>query len=146
MSDRPVVWTPEALRERARRMHAAVLAFQADMADAKHRGVLPDGDPQLAAWRGWRDAWSKWYADTTESTWWWGGTGATLDEFSTDLEKWRRWFVARFERPASGVVPEATRAVPIADVVLGRGSGPGATIGLVVGAAVLAFVIARVTR
>lgn len=109
-SSEPWIWTPGALQDRAKRLHSDILIFNSDMAKAKDKGVVPEG--QLTAWRAYRDGWSSWYGNTSASTWLWSATASVLQDYESKLLAWREWYLVNVGVP-SGVGPSTVEGPSI---------------------------------
>lgn len=101
-SSEPLIWTPGALQDRAKRLHSDILVFQEDMSHPAVGKIIPVS--QLAAWRAYRDGWSDWYGQTSASTWLWSATASTLQDYENKLAGWRDWYALNVGQPA-GIGP-----------------------------------------
>jgi len=98
--NQPMIWTPDARKELARRTHADMLTFNEGMALAKSRELLPTGE--IEAWRLFRDGWSRWFGDTSGSTWLWDSSVAVVEGYANQLAEWRKKYVTWTGTPAPG--------------------------------------------
>lgn len=105
MADRPLVLTPEFLRDRATEINVSIVQFNDDLIQQKKAGKLADDAPKLKAWRAFRDRWLQWYAGTDWWTWAWGATNAALDAYTSQMHDWVKWYSRAFAVPPTGAPP-----------------------------------------
>lgn len=105
MADRPLIQTPEFLRERAHEINTSLVQFNDDLIQQKKAGKLADDAPKLKAWRAFRDRWLAWYSDSSWWTWTWGATNATLDAYASQMVDWLRWYSRAFAEAPTGAAP-----------------------------------------
>jgi hypothetical protein len=87
----PWIQSPGFLQDRARKVHAGLLALN-ETFDALVRGKrLSSTDPKYKQWKALLSAWGKWYGDTSGSTWWFNSADATLESYELALNNWTNW-------------------------------------------------------
>lgn len=109
----PLLWTPAAVKDRARRLHLAVRNLARDINRARARWTEED----FQAWRAWVDEgwvpwWSSWHDTPVTGPGYWGATVTTLERWESELARW-----AELQRANGGRVTDVPSRVRRPDPV-----------------------------
>jgi hypothetical protein len=134
----PWISTPAFLADRARRIHTGLLALNDVITALATASRLSPDSLKYKQWKALLANWGRWYGQTSDSTWLWSATDATLESYERDLQSWTAWVLRTY--------PDAAASVPTPPPVVGPDGKPRDGIPLWawgVGAGVLTFGLAK---
>ena len=141
----PWIQTPDFLRDRARKVHSALLALNDVVTGLVTAKRLATTDAKYKQWKQLLADWGKWYGDTSGTTWWFNSADATLEGYEKAAENWRAYFARTY--------PDVAPSLPDAPATYSPPTLPdlpsvagGATLGLAVGAALALGAILLLSR